>query len=78
MFFRTNPYLEKLEKKHPNLFFIICIIISLLVLLFGLWYLFEHKEDINEDKTQPIVFIVFGVLGLIFELLSKIFKKAKK
>ena len=75
MAFRTNPYLEELEKKHPKLFFVISIIISLLVLLFGFWYLFEHKEDIGEDKTIPIVIIVLGALGLVCTLLLKIFKK---
>ena len=75
MAFRTNPYLEELEKKHPKLFFVISIIISLLVLLFGFWYLFEYKEDIGEDKTIPIVMIVLGALGLVCTLLLKIFKK---
>ena len=75
MAFRTNPYLEELEKKHPKLFFVISIIISLLVLLFGFWYLFEYKEDIGEDKTIPIVVIVLGALGLVCTLLLKIFKK---
>ena len=75
MAFRTNPYLEELEKKHPKLFFVISIIISLLVLLFGFWYLFEYKEDIGEDKTIPIVMIVLGALGLVCTLLLRIFKK---
>ena len=75
MAFKTNPYLEELEKKHPKLFFVISIIISLLVLLFGLWYLFEYKEDISEDKTVPVMMIVLGVLGLLCTLLLKIFEK---
>ena len=75
MAFKTNPYLEELEKKHPKLFFVISIIISLLVLLFGLWYLFEYKEDIIEDKTVPVMMIVLGALGLLCALLLKIFKK---
>ena len=75
MAFKTNPYLEELEKKHPKLFFVISIIISLLVLLFGLWYLFEYKEDISEDKTVPVMMIVLGALGLLCTLLLKIFKK---
>ena len=75
MAFKTNPYLEELEKKHPNLFFVISVIISLLVLLFGLWYLSEYKENVNEDKILPIIFIVFGALSLICTLLLKIFKK---
>ena len=75
MALKTNPYLEELEKKHPKLFFVISIIISLLVLLFGLWYLFEYKEDIGEEKTIPIIMIVLGALGLFCTLLVKIFKK---
>ena len=75
MAFKTNPYLEELEKKHPKLFFIISLIISVLVLLFGFWYLFEFKEDINEDKLVPILMITLGTLGLICTLLLKIFKK---
>ena len=75
MAFKTNPYLEELEKKHPKLFFVISIIISLLGLLFGLWYLFEYKEDISEDKTVPVMMIVLGALGLLCTLLLKIFKK---
>ena len=75
MSFKTNPYLEELEKKRPKLFFVISIIISLLVLLFGLWYLFEYKEDISEDKTVPVMMIVLGALGLLCTLLLKIFKK---
>ncbi len=75
MAFKTNPYLEQLGKKHPKLFFVISLVVSVLVLLFGLWYLFEYKEDINEDKTVPIIIIVLGLLGLISSLLLKIFKK---
>ena len=75
MAFKTNPYLEELEKKHPKLFFIISLIILVLVLLFGFWYLFEFKEDINEDKLVPILMIILGTLGLICTLLLKIFKK---
>ena len=75
MAFKTNPYLEKLEMKHPKLFFLTSIIISLLVILFGLWYLFEFKEDINEDKTVPIIIIIFGALGFLCTLFSKLFKK---
>ena len=75
MAFKTNPYLEELEKKHPKLFFAIGLIVSVLVLLFGLWYLFAYKEDINEDKSVPIIMIVLGALGLLCTLLLKIFKK---
>ena len=75
MAFKTNPYLEELEKKHPKLFFVISIIVSVLVLAIGLWYLISFKEDINEDKTVPITMIVLGTLGLLCTLLLKIFKK---
>ena len=60
MAFKTNPYLEELEKKHSKLFFVISLIVSILVLLFGLWYLVTYKEDVNEDKAVPIVMIVLG------------------
>ena len=75
MSFKTNPYLEELEKKHPKLFFAISLIISLLVLVIGLWYLFGFKEDINEDKLVPILMVVLGALSLLCTLLLKIFKK---
>ena len=75
MAFKTNPFLDELEKKHPKLFFIISLIISVLVLLFGFWYLFEFKEDINEDKLVPTLMIILGTLGVICTLLLKIFKR---
>ena len=75
MAFKTHPYLDELEKKRPKLFFIIGLIVSVLVLVIGLWYLFSLKEDINEDKSVPILMIVSGVLGLLCTLFFKIFKK---
>lgn len=75
MDFKINPYLEELEKKHPKLFFIIGLIISVSVLFFGLWYLFTFKEDINEDKSVPILMIGLGALGLLCALIFKIYKK---
>ena len=75
MAFKTNSFLEELEKKHPKLFFIISLIISVFVLAVGLWYLFSFKEDINEDKSVSIVMIVMGALGLLCTLLLKMFKK---
>lgn len=75
MAFKTNPYLEELEKKHPKLFFVITLIASILILIFGLWYLFNFKEDVNEDKLVPILMIVMGALGLICTLLLKTLKK---
>ena len=75
MAFKTNPYLDELEKKHPKLFFIIGLIVSVVVIIFGLWYLVTFKEDINEDKSVPIIMIIFGMLGLLCTLLLKIFKK---
>ena len=75
MAFKTNPYLEELEKKHPKLFFVICLVVSALVFLFGLWYLVTYKEDANEDKLVPVVMIVLGALGLLCTLFLKIFKK---
>lgn len=75
MAFKTNAYLEELEEKHPKLFFVISLIVSVLVLLFGLWYLVTYKEDANEDKLVPIVMIVLGTLGLLITLFLKIFKK---
>ena len=75
MAFKTNPYLEVLEKKHLKLFFVISLIVSVLVLLFGLWYLVTYKEDVNEDKSVSIIMIVLGTSGLLCTLLLKIFKK---
>ena len=75
MAFKTNPYLDELEKKHPKLFFIIGWIVSVLVLIIGLWYLFSLKEHINQDKSVAILMIVSGVLGLLCTLFFKIFKK---
>ena len=75
MAFKTNSYLEELEKKHPKLFFVISLIVSALVLIFGLWYLVTYKEDANEDKLVPIIMIVLGALGLLCTLFLKIFKK---
>ncbi len=74
MAFRTNPYLEEIEKKHPKLLFVISLIVSIVVLLFGLWYLVTHKEDVTEDKTVPILMIILGTVGLLCTLLLKIFK----
>ena len=45
MAFKTNPYLDELEKKHPKLFFIIGLIVSVVLIIFGLWYLVAFKED---------------------------------
>ena len=75
MAFKTNPYLEELEKKHPKLFFVISLVVSALVFLFGLWYLVTYKEDANEDKLVPVVMIVLGALGLLCTLFLKIFRK---
>ena len=75
MAFKTNPYLDELEKKHPKLFFIIGLIVSVVAIIFGLWYLVTFKEDINEDKSVPIIMIIFGTLSLLCTLLLKIFKK---
>lgn len=75
MAFQMKLYLKELEKKHPNLFFIVSLIISVLVFAVGLWYLFGFKEDINEDKSVPIVMIVLGTLDLLCTLLLKMFKK---
>ena len=75
MAFKTNPYLEEFEKKHPKLFFVISLVVSTLVLIFGLWYLVTYKEDVNENKLVPIMMIVLGTLGLLCTLLLKIFKK---
>ena len=75
MAFKTNPYLDELEKKHPKLFFIIGLIVSVVVIIFGLWYLVTFKEDINEDKSVPIIMIIFVTLGLLCTLLLKKFKK---
>jgi hypothetical protein len=75
MSFKTNPYLEKIEKRHAKMFLIINIIISLALIAFGLWYLLNFKEDANEDKLVPIVLIASGVLDLLCTLLLKIFKK---
>ena len=75
MAFKTNPYLDELEKKHPKLFFIIALIVSVVAIIFGLWYLVTFKEDINEDKSVPIIMIIFGTLSLLCALLLKIFKK---
>ena len=52
----------------------ISLIISVSVLIIGLWYLISFKEDINEDKSVPIIMIIFGTLGLLCTLLLKIFK----
>ena len=73
--FKTNTYLKELEKKRPKLFFVISLIVSVLVLLLGLWYLVTYKEDANEDKLVPIIMIVLGTLGLLCILFLKIFKK---
>lgn len=75
MAFKTNPYLEAIEKKHPKLFFVTSLIVSVLVLVIGLWYLLSYKEDINEDKSVPILMIVLGALGSLCTLLLKTFKK---
>ena len=74
MAFKTNPYLDELEKKRPK-FFIIGLIVSVVVIIFGLWYPVTFKENINEDKSVPIIMIIFGTLGLLCTLLLKIFKK---
>lgn len=75
MAFKANPYLEEFEKKHPKLFFVISLVVSTLVLIFGLWYLVTYKEDVNENKLVPIMMIVLGTLGLLCTLFLKIFKK---
>ena len=75
MSFKTNPYLEKIEKRHAKLFLIINIIVSVGLITFGLWHLLSFKEDVNEDKLVPIVFIASGTLDLLCTLLLKIFKK---
>ena len=75
MAFKTNPYLEELEKKHPKLFFVINLILSVLVFAFGFWYLYAFKEDANEDKLVPIIMIVLGASALLCAFLLKIFKK---
>lgn len=57
--------------KYSKLFFVISLIVSILVLIFGLWYIFTYKEDINEDKLVSIIIIVLGMLGLFFTLFLK-------
>ena len=75
MSFKINPHLEKIEKRHAKLFLIINIIISVVLITFGIWYILNFKEDANEDKSVPILFIASGVLDLLCTLLLKIFKK---
>lgn len=58
MDFKTNANLEELEKKIYKLYFVISLIVSVLVLLLGLWYLVTYKEDVNENKLIPIIVIV--------------------
>ena len=71
MAFKTNPYLEELEKKHPKFFFALSLIISILVLFIGLWLLFNY----NGDKSVPILMLVMGGLGVICIFLLKILQK---
>ena len=71
MAFKTNPYLEELEKKHPKLFFSIRLIVYILVLFIGFWLLFNY----DGDKSVPIFMLVIGGLGVSCTLLLKILKK---
>lgn len=71
MAFRTNPFLEKYEKKHPKTFLVISLIISLLVISAGLWLFFNSIGD----NLVSIFMIIMGVLGLACTVFLKIYNK---
>ena len=68
---KSNPYLEKLERKHPKLFFAIYLITSLLGLFIGICLLFVDSVD----KSIPILMIVGGTAGVISAFLLNHHKK---
>ncbi len=71
MAFKTNPWLEEWEKKHPKLSLVISLLVPVLGILAGFWLLFSSISD----KSVSILMLVLGSLALVCTVLLRIRKK---
>ena len=71
MAFKTNSFLEQIEKKHPKTFFVIRLIISVLIFTIGVYMLYYGIDE----KAVPILMIVLGALGAILTIIMEIYRK---
>jgi len=70
MSFKSNPYLEEAEKKHPKAFFLLSLIASIILVIIGVALLCCNTGDVS----VPIIMIIFGIIGVPCSIYLKVCK----